>query len=74
MQVFTTPKTILIVFLFLSSGILTSCSKEHDLVSDFVIVEKVEFQKITKETTSKLLLSNSIESKQVEENFTKFGK
>ena len=74
MHVYKAPKTNFLFLLLCIVSFLTSCSKEHDLVSDFVIAEKMQLQSVTVETNSKLQPSASTESKKVEERATNLGK
>jgi len=74
MHVYKAPKTNFLFLLLFIVSFLTSCSKEHDLVSDFVIAEKMQLQSVTVETNSKLQPSASTESKKVEERATNLGK
>lgn len=74
MHVYKAPKTNFLVLSLFIVSFLTSCSKEHDLVSDFVIGEKIQLQSVTVETNSELQPAVSTESKQVEEHATNLGK
>lgn len=57
-----TTKVLSILFL-LTIGLSTSCNKEHDLVSDFVVTEKVEIKSSTLRASSELQAIVSKESK-----------
>jgi len=72
MQVFKAPKTNFLFFLIGIVSLLSSCSKEHDLVSEFVIAEKNQLREVTDDTTIELL--PSIKSKQIEKHATNLGK
>ena len=72
MQVFKAPKSLLFFLLIGLISLLSSCSKEHDLVSEFVIAEKIQLQTVTEDTTIEML--PSIESKQIEKGTTNVGK
>jgi len=72
MQVFKAPKTNFLFFLIGMVSLLSSCSKEHDLVSEFVIAEKNQLRKVTDDTTVELLPSN--ESKQIVKRSLNLGK
>jgi len=72
MQVFKAPKTNFLFFLIGMVSLLSSCSKEHDLVSEFVIAEKNQLRKVTDDTTVELLPSN--ESKQIVKGAPNLGK
>ncbi len=74
MQVYKSPKTNFLFFLIVMVSFLTSCSKEHDLVSDFVVAERIQLQSVAEETNNALPPSAPTESKQVEAHTTNLGK
>lgn len=74
MQGYNSPKTNFLFFLVMSITLLTSCTKEHDLVSDFVVAEKIQLQRVAEETNSAPQPSASTRLKQGEGRTTTLGK
>lgn len=74
MQVYKAPKKYFFFFSILFISVLSSCSKEHDLVSEFVTTEEMMLPNNTKETMGNLVPSFATESNQALERSVNLGK
>lgn len=64
----TTTRTFSILVLLTIIGLSTSCSKEHDLVSDFVVVASLGTNSNTTLTSSQISIGEGIEKPNEQEN------
>lgn len=73
MQVYKALKKYFFFFFILFISVLSSCSKEHDLVSEFVTAEEMMLLNNTKETMGNLVTSFATESNQALERSVNLG-
>lgn len=62
MQLKKSPKTLFIVFSIITTCLFSSCTKEHDLISTYVVAETQQAQKVATSAIDVASLSDAKQS------------